>query len=106
MLLKGKLNNSKDYQLYQEIMIKKSEQDRKLFKNRGNMMNRTNTTTSLISSAIQSRGSSVLSKRSKLDESYRVKMEKQKRDLSKIQKIMEKAMQEHTHKLDNYVPDA
>ena len=87
-------------------MIKKSEQDRKLFKNRGNMMNRTNTTTSLISSAIQSRGSSVLSKRSKLDESYRVKMEKQKRDLSKIQKIMEKAMQEHTHKLDNYVPDA
>ena len=89
MLLRGKLSTSKDYQLYQEIMIKKSEQDRKLFKNRGNLMNRTNTTTSLLSSAIQSRGSSVLSKRSKLgvqdnNESYRVKIEKQKNALSKI----------------------
>jgi len=93
MLLRGKLNNSKDYQLYQEIMIKKSEQDRKLFKNRGNLLNRTNTTTSLLSSTMQSRGSSVLSKRSKLgggggpggnDESYRVKIEKQKHALTKI----------------------
>jgi hypothetical protein len=62
-------------------MIKKSEQDRKLFKNRGTLMNRTNTTTSLMSSQMQSRGSSVLSKRSKMqggtnDDTYRVKMEK------------------------------
>ncbi len=64
--MRGKLNTSKDYQLYQEVMIKKSEQDRKLFKNRGNMMNRNNTTTSLLSSTLQSRGSSVLSKRSKV----------------------------------------
>ena len=71
-------------------MIKKSEQDRKLFKNRGNIMNRNNTTTSLLSSTLPSRGSSVLSKRSKLggqlgaDETYRVKIEKQKHALTKI----------------------
>ena len=99
--MRGKLNTSKDYQLYQEVMIKKSEQDRKLFKNRGNIMNRNNTTTSLLSSTLQSRGSSVLSKRSKAggpqgnDETYRVKIEKQKHALTKIQKIMEKAMHEH-----------
>jgi hypothetical protein len=43
----------------------------------------------------------VLSKRSKIggpqgnDETYRVKIEKQKHALTKIQKIMEKAMHEH-----------